>query len=145
MIANGVLVSKRERHGRATTHWRATEPMAPYLAFFAAGSFETRSVSCHGVPNYVAVSRHAPVYARGEATKRLAGQTCDIITALSGVLGPYPFSATGGLVTSLPVSVRAGEPDPADLSRRSQGPARSCWRTSWRTSGSATRSRSQLE
>ncbi len=51
---------RRKRHGRATTHWRAVEPMAPYLAFFAAGDFETRSASCNGIPNYVAVSRQPP-------------------------------------------------------------------------------------
>src|SRR5262249_25408274 len=34
VIANGVLVGKRKRAGRTTTHWRAVEPMATYLAFF---------------------------------------------------------------------------------------------------------------
>jgi aminopeptidase N len=107
VVANGVLVSERKRHGRTTAHWRAVEPMAPYLAFFAAGDFEKRSVSCHGINNYVAVSKHRPALgqvARGEAAKELADQTCTIITAYESVLGPYPFSAMGGLVTSLPVT-----------------------------------------
>ena len=104
VIANGVLVGKRTVHGRATTHWRADQPMASYLAFFAAGSFDTRATSCHGVPSYVAISRDKPALDRAMATSELAEQTCTIITALSGVLGPYPFSATGGVVTSLPVS-----------------------------------------
>jgi aminopeptidase N len=107
VVANGVLVSERKRRGRTTAHWRAAEPMASYLAFFAAGDFEKRSVSCHGVTNYVAVSKHRPVMgsvARGEAAKELAHQTCTTITAFADVLGPYPFSAMGGLVTSLPVS-----------------------------------------
>ena len=60
VVANGVLVSERKRHGRTTAHWRAVEPMATYLAFFAAGDFEKRSVSCHGITNYVAVSKHRP-------------------------------------------------------------------------------------
>jgi aminopeptidase N len=77
--------------------------MAPYLAFFAAGDFETRSASCNGITNYVAVSKHRPVF-RGEAAKVLADQTCTIVTALASVLGPYPFSAMGGLVTGLPVT-----------------------------------------
>ncbi len=103
VIANGVLVSRRSHHGRATTHWRAVEPMAPYLAFFAAGSFETRSVTCNGIPNYVAVTRQTPSSTRAEAAKRLAEGTCAIVSAFASRLGPYPFSAMGGLVTRLPV------------------------------------------
>ena len=103
VIANGIRVSRHRRAMSKTTHWRAVEPMAPYLAFFAAGSFETRSVSCNGIPNYVAVTRQRPAFARAEAAKELARQTCTIITGLASVLGPYPFSAMGGLVTSLPV------------------------------------------
>ncbi len=103
VVANGVLVSRRSHRGRTTTHWRAVEPMAPYLAFFAAGSFETRSVTCNGIPNYVAVTRLKPVFARAEAAKELAERTCAIVSALASVLGPYPFSAMGGVVTSLPV------------------------------------------
>jgi aminopeptidase N len=106
VIANGVLVD-RKRHGtHRVYHWRAVEPMAPYLAFFAAGSFDTRSVTCNGIPNYVAVSKERPdvSQARGLAAKGLADQTCAVLTAYSSVLGPYPFSATGGVVTSLPVA-----------------------------------------
>jgi aminopeptidase N len=103
VIANGVRVGKRKGHRLATTHWRATEPMAPYLAFFAAGSFETRATSCQGIPSYVAVSSRAAGFAPGDAARNLADQTCSILTALSGVLGPYPFSATGGLMTGLPL------------------------------------------
>ena len=92
VISNGVLVSKRKRPGRTTVHWRAVEPMATYLAFFAAGDFETRSVSCNGITNYVAVSKQRPDFAfRGEAAKALAEQTCTTITAFANVLGPYPF------------------------------------------------------
>ena len=103
VIANGVLVSKEKHHGRATTHWHAAEPMATYLAFFAAGSFDTRSVDCHGTTDYVAVSKREPGFVRHGGTGVLADRTCAIVTALSNVLGPYPFSAMGGVVTSLPV------------------------------------------
>jgi aminopeptidase N len=104
VVANGILVSKRKKPGRTTVHWRAVEPMASYLAFFAAGDFEKRSVKCNGITNYVAVSKHRPVAGfRGEAAKDLAERTCATITALANVLGPYPFSAMGGVVTSLPV------------------------------------------
>jgi aminopeptidase N len=104
VVANGVLVSKRVRHGLVTAHWRAVEPMASYLAFFAAGSFAISHSRCNGIPDVVAVSKHANQRAPGKTARRLGHETCQIITALSTVLGPYPFSATGGLVTGLPVS-----------------------------------------
>ena len=103
VVANGVLVSRKQRGSDRVVHWRAVEPMAPYLAFFAAGSFKTRAVGCHGITNYVAVSEAKPAFARRGSARALAQETCDVVTALASVLGPYPFSATGGVVTSLPV------------------------------------------
>ena len=103
VVANGVPVSRRKRHGRVTAHWRESEPMATYLAFFAAGSFDTTSATCLGLPDLAAVSRHGPPSGSGVSAGELADRTCTIVTALSAVLGPYPFSAMGGLVTSLPV------------------------------------------
>jgi aminopeptidase N len=104
VIANGILVSKHERHGRTTAHWRATQPMATYLAFFAAGSFAVSRGRCLGVPNIFALSRDAGQNAPTKAARELGRQTCQIVTQLSGVLGPYPFASMGGLATSLPVS-----------------------------------------
>jgi aminopeptidase N len=104
VIANGVLVSKHERHGRTTVHWRETQPMATYLAFFAAGSFAVSRSRCNGVPNIFAVSRKVRQDAPSKAARAWARQTCRTITALAGVLGPYPFASMGGLATSLPVS-----------------------------------------
>lgn len=103
-IANGVLVGRKQRRGWATTHWRATEPMATYLAFFAAGSFATRSSTCNGVPNYVAVARSVGRDAHRRAATTLIDRTCSVMLALERVLGRYPFSAVGGVVTSLPAS-----------------------------------------
>ena len=51
--------------------------MAPYLAFFAAGDFETRSGSCDGVPYYVAVSKQLPAIATRRGATVLAAQTRD--------------------------------------------------------------------
>ncbi len=42
---------------RRTWHWRADEPMAPYLAFFAAGDFAIEKGTHHGLPWLVAVSQ----------------------------------------------------------------------------------------
>ncbi len=103
VVANGIKVSSDHRRGQVTSHWRMTQPMASYLAFFAAGSFAVSRTTCLGVPNVFALSKRTPEAAPGKAVKAYAEQTCDIVTSLSGLLGPYPFSATGGLVTSLPV------------------------------------------
>jgi len=104
VIANGVLVAKHRQHGLATTHWRATQPMAPYLAFFAAGSFETHARTCNGIPDYTAVSVGSSDPGHTVTARALADRTCAIVTALATVLGPYPFSAMGGVVTALPAS-----------------------------------------
>ena len=60
------LVSRKVHGDQATTHWRAVEPMAPYLAFFAAGPYETRqrrprraSVVRRGLPAAVRAARSA--------------------------------------------------------------------------------------
>ena len=51
VVANGRRVSRTVHGGRATTHWRAVEPMVPYLAYFAAGKFVVRqggTTACRG-------------------------------------------------------------------------------------------------
>ena len=103
VIANGVLVDRRKKKGRATTHWRAVEPMAPYLAFFAAGSFETRSGTFNGRPYYVAVSRALPEPYRHQGMDLML-RSGEVTAWLESQLGTYPFSTTGGLVTALPVT-----------------------------------------
>jgi aminopeptidase N len=102
VVANGQLVRRKVRGGKATTHWRAVEPMAPYLAFFAAGKFETHKGSYRGRPWYVAVSKQLPGGQRSGMV-RLMKKTPRITHWLEGQLGRYPFSTTGGLVTGLPV------------------------------------------
>ena len=39
VVANGVLAGKRRVGDDVRWHWRARDPMASYLAFFAAGDF----------------------------------------------------------------------------------------------------------
>ena len=100
VIANGRRVSRTVHRRRATTYWRADEPMAPYLAFFAAGRFEVRQGWDRGLPWLVAVSRK---YSRSTRARllRLMRRTPAIVHWLQGELGPYPFSTTGGLTTHL--------------------------------------------
>ena len=94
--------------------------MATYLAFFAAGKFETHKGSYRGRPWYVAVSKELRGGQRSGMV-RLMKKTPKITLWLERQLGRYPFSTTGGLVTALPVRVRAREPDPADLPGRLTG------------------------
>lgn len=103
VVANGRPVSRRE-HGRlATTHWRAVEPMATYLAFFALGEFAVDRGTSNGLPWYVAASKRlAPAQTR--AAMSLMRRTPALVNVLTKDLGPYPFSQTGGLTTALGVN-----------------------------------------
>jgi aminopeptidase N len=74
--------------------------MAPYLAFFAAGDFEVRKGSRDGQRYVVAVSERLPVRNRRAAMKVML-QSAPLTAWLETQLGPYPFSSTGGVVTSL--------------------------------------------
>lgn len=100
VVANGHLVARTVHGRRATTHWRASEPMAPYLAFFAAGHFVLRHGTHDGLPWTVAVSRRIPEPTR-RASLRLMLRTPRVVGWLERQLGPYPFADTGGLTTSL--------------------------------------------
>lgn len=100
VVGNGTLVDRTVDGALATTHWRASDPMASYLAFFAAGDFRTASGTRRGLPWYVAVSeRLAPDQQR--RSMRLMRRTPRITSWLEKRLGRYPFESTGGLTTSL--------------------------------------------
>lgn len=103
VISNGVRVSTRVARRSQTTHWRMSQPMTTYLAFFAAGDFvvETGRTSA-GTPFVNAVSNRLSSGTRTQALRELraSGRITDWLEAR---LGPYPFSSTGGVVTSLDV------------------------------------------
>ena len=100
VVANGRRIGRTVQGARATTRWRADEPMVPYLAFFAAGSYAVDHGRRHGLPWYVAVSKQLPPRMR-QASMRLMRQTPTLVGWLATQLGKYPFSATGGLTTGL--------------------------------------------
>jgi aminopeptidase N len=102
VIANGRLVSKSKSERGTTWRWHADEPMAPYLAFFAAGDFTIKKGASDGLPWINAVSQQLSV-SEQKSSLKLLGRTPGIVKALSADLGPYPFSVTGGLTTGLPV------------------------------------------
>ena len=103
VFANGERVSI-ERRGKLATHrWQADEPMASYLAMFAAGNFKVEFGVRDGLPWRVVVSKLlAPYYRRTNMTLML--RTPAIVDALEDDLGNYPFSQVGGLVTGLNVN-----------------------------------------
>ncbi|HWJ09707.1 MAG TPA: M1 family metallopeptidase [Nocardioides sp.] len=103
VVSNGTLVSRTVRGTRATTHWRMQDPMATYLAFFAAGRYDVAAGrTARGIPYYYAVSRQLPLGDRTRAMRQLrfSGPATDWLQAW---LGTYPFTSTGGLVTGLDV------------------------------------------
>lgn len=103
VVANGNRVSRTGTGWWRTTRWRADEPMATYLAFFGAGDWHiVNGERADGLPWRAVVSRALPD-SQERAALRLMKTTPDVIAALEEDLGPYPFSSSGGLTTSLPV------------------------------------------
>lgn len=100
VIANGTLRGRTQRKATTTWHWRADEPMATYLAFFAAGDFAIEKGTRDGLPWLVAVSRRLHPFDQ-RASMRLMRRTPAVVADLEKDLGDYPFSVTGGLTTSL--------------------------------------------
>lgn len=103
VVSNGVRAGRKVKGGLATTRWRMTDPMATYLAFFAAGPYVIdRGTTAAGIPFYNAVSKSIPGAERRQVRRTLA-RTAAITDWLQTRLGPYPFATTGGLVTGLDV------------------------------------------
>jgi len=100
VVSNGVLVDRVVRRQTATTHWRMTDPMATYLAFFAAGDFQVERGRAHGQRYYNAVSKRLSDRARRSSMATLRN-SARITAWLEDELGDYPFATTGGVVTSL--------------------------------------------
>ena len=102
VISNGELKGRRTGARSTTWHWRADEPMAPYLAFFAAGDFTIAEGRHQGLPWLVAVSQRLGEQDQ-KASMRLMKRTPAVIAGLEKDLGDYPFSVVGGLTTGLDV------------------------------------------
>lgn len=103
VISNGTRISRTTTATRATTRWRSYDPMATYLAFFAAGDFVVeKGRSTSGIAYYNAVSARLGTTERNRSLRTLR-RTAGITDWLQSRLGPYPFSSTGGVVTSLNV------------------------------------------
>jgi aminopeptidase N len=101
-ISNGVLLGTSDDVGGtwSTWRWRMAQPMAPYLAFFAAGRFEIEQGTRAGFPYLNAVSKQLSPGNRDRAL-RLMRRTPRIVAWLEGQFGDYPYASTGGVTTSL--------------------------------------------
>ena len=99
-VANGRLVGRDVGRDWTSWHWRSRQPMAPYLAFFAAGDFRLERGTAGGTPYVLAVSERltAPQQRGALALMR---RTPRVLAWLEHRLGDYPFDSTGGLTTSL--------------------------------------------
>jgi aminopeptidase N len=100
VFANGRPVSRRVHGGLVTRRWVAREPMATYLAMFAAGRFRVDRGIRDGLPWLAVVSKQLPPRDR-RSNMALLRRTPKVVAALEEDLGEYPFSRIGGLVTSL--------------------------------------------
>ncbi len=103
VVSNGALVSRTPGDGTTTFRWRAAEPMATYLAFFAAGPFTvTSGTTRDGIPWVNAVSQQGTDREQRDA-QRMVAKTPGYVSWLSSKLGEYPFAQTGGVISSLDV------------------------------------------
>ncbi len=94
-VANGSLTSRTSSAGQTTFVWTSREPMADYLATATIGSFTlNQGTIAGGVENYVAVD---PRVSAGATSQNAA-----VVSGLSAMFGPYPFSVTGGIVDWAP-------------------------------------------
>jgi len=100
VISNGLPVARHVDGAVATSHWRSTEPMASYAAFFAAGSFAVRKGTLEGRPWIVAVSKALRRESRSQSMAKML-ETPALTAWLETQLGDYPFGSTGGVVTDL--------------------------------------------
>ncbi len=104
VIGNGELLGTEAGTGEDgdldTWHWRMDRPMATYLAFVAVGRFRIERGTYRGRPWLDAVSRWYPRAMQDEAL-RLLRRSPRIVAWLETQFGGYPFTSTGGVVSSL--------------------------------------------
>ena len=110
-VSNGVLLGSETAEGWTTWSWSAAEPMATYLVTLAVGEFDLREYEADGIAYWDAVDPGiATLDLDPETEGPLAGEVADaalarqpeVVAALEGWFGPYPFSAAGAIVDDTP-------------------------------------------
>ncbi|HEX2191894.1 MAG TPA: M1 family metallopeptidase [Acidimicrobiales bacterium] len=92
-VANGDLTSTTSAGGQTTFVWTSSEPMVDYLATATIGRFNVTRTTTSTGPNYIAID---PTTSTGPTNS--VHRTPEIVSSLSALFGPYPFSVTGGIV-----------------------------------------------
>ena len=104
VVANGFLVGTTTLGGSTRFDWRATEPMASYLATIDIGHWDVRQgTTPSGLPVYDAVDPDLlsdPVL--GPSINASLARQGEIVDVLSSAFGPYPFSTLGAIVDDQP-------------------------------------------
>jgi aminopeptidase N len=102
-ISNGALLGGPEPTGPGWERWRwqAKEPMTTYLAFVAIGQYDI-------VRRDTSFGPFLAAYAQGldpqvaTAARASVERTPEVISFLSEIFGPYPFTHLGGVVPDAP-------------------------------------------
>ncbi|TYP86756.1 M1 family metallopeptidase [Blastococcus xanthinilyticus] len=110
-VSNGVLRDSRTARGWTTWAWDAREPMATYLVTLAIGEFDLREYVADGIrywdaldPDLFAMDPDPETEGPsvGELAEGSLARQPEITEFLSGIFGPYPFRASGGIVDDHP-------------------------------------------
>jgi aminopeptidase N len=100
VLSNGVMPRNPTQDilGWKRWSWRSLHPQATYLAFLAIGQYEiTRDTTADGQQVINAYSELLPQDFE-DAAKASVERTAEVVEWESGVFGPYPFEAQGGVV-----------------------------------------------
>jgi aminopeptidase N len=103
VAANGLLLGREEADGKVTSRFRASDPMASYLATLCIGRFDVvESVGPDGLP---LTHYFHPVEDPEKRERSRAGfeRTADMLTFFSATFGPYPFESFGGVMVDAQV------------------------------------------
>ena len=142
VVANGRPIGRDAvTAGRRRGTGAPTEPMVPYLAFFAAGDFAVARGTADGRPWLVAVSQDLPTGPAGRPMTPDAAYARGACAGSSSELGDLPVlqSPAGWSPACTPASRSRTRPGPPTPPSAPATTTSSC--TSWPTSGSATTSR----
>jgi aminopeptidase N len=100
VISNGVMPRNPapEIAGWTRWSWRSTKPMATYLAFMAIGQYDiVTDTAPNGQP---VINAYSALLSQdfADAARASVERTAEVVDWESGVFGPYPFEAQGGVV-----------------------------------------------
>lgn len=99
-ISNGVMPRPpvRETLGWTRWSWRSTEPQATYLAFLAVGQYDIQTDTAPNGQQVINAYSTLLPQDFADAAKASIGRTAEVVDWESGIFGPYPFEAQGGVV-----------------------------------------------